>query len=206
MPIQHLKRDTPADDVVAVLRRDGCAIIDALAEPGQLDRVADEMAPYLEATSLGTDAFTGDHTRRTGGLVARSAAAREIVGHQKVLDVTKGVLEKATNFHLHLTQIIAIGPGESAQAIHRDQWAFDFFPFPKGYEVQCNTIWAMTDFTEANGATRAIPGSNRVRGSGCGSSRRTPSPPRWRRAPASSTRARSTTVAAPTAATRCAWA
>jgi ectoine hydroxylase-related dioxygenase (phytanoyl-CoA dioxygenase family) len=44
--------------------------------------------------------------------------------------------------------------------IHRDQWAFDFFPFPKGYEVQCNTIWALTDFTEKTGATRVIPGSN----------------------------------------------
>ena len=46
--------------------------------------------------------------------------------------------------------------------IHRDQWAFDFFPFPNGYEVQCNTIWAMTDFTAENGATRVIPGSNRL--------------------------------------------
>ena len=26
--------------------------------------------------------------------------------------------------------------------------------------MQCNTIWALTDFTEANGATRVIPGSN----------------------------------------------
>jgi ectoine hydroxylase-related dioxygenase (phytanoyl-CoA dioxygenase family) len=25
--------------------------------------------------------------------------------------------------------------------------------------VQCNTIWALTDFTEANGATRFVPGS-----------------------------------------------
>ena len=56
--------------------------------------------------------------------------------------------------------MIAIGPGEPAQMIHRDQWAFDFFPFPRDYEVQCNTIWAMTDFTEENGATRVIPGSN----------------------------------------------
>ena len=45
--------------------------------------------------------------------------------------------------------------------MHRDQWAFDFFSFPTGYEVTCNTIWAMTDFTEANGATRLIPGSHR---------------------------------------------
>ena len=71
-------------------------------------------------------------------------------------------LGHATSFQLHLTQVIAIGPGEPAQTIHRDQWAFDFFPFPQGYEVQCNTIWAMTDFTEENGATRVVPGSNKL--------------------------------------------
>jgi ectoine hydroxylase-related dioxygenase (phytanoyl-CoA dioxygenase family) len=77
-----------------------------------------------------------------------------------VLATTKKVLSHAMSFQLHLTQVIAIGPGQPAQPIHRDQWAFDFFPFPKGYEVQCNTLWAMTDFTERNGATRVVPGSN----------------------------------------------
>ena len=44
--------------------------------------------------------------------------------------------------------------------MHRDQWAFDFFSFPAGFEVECHTMWAMNDFTEENGATRVIPGSN----------------------------------------------
>jgi ectoine hydroxylase-related dioxygenase (phytanoyl-CoA dioxygenase family) len=78
-----------------------------------------------------------------------------------VLGTVKDVLGHATSFQLHLTQVIAIEPGEKAQAIHRDQWAFDFFPFPNDYEVQCNTIWAMTDFTAENGGTRLIPGSQR---------------------------------------------
>jgi ectoine hydroxylase-related dioxygenase (phytanoyl-CoA dioxygenase family) len=80
--------------------------------------------------------------------------------HPLVLDATRATLRDATSFQLHLTQVIAIGPGEPAQVIHRDQWAFDFFSFPRGYDVQCNTIWALTDFTERNGATRVIPGSN----------------------------------------------
>jgi ectoine hydroxylase-related dioxygenase (phytanoyl-CoA dioxygenase family) len=80
--------------------------------------------------------------------------------HPLAVGTARTFLGHATNIQLHLTQAIAIGPGETAQPIHRDQWAFDFFPFPVGYEVQCNTLWAMTDFTEENGATRVVLGSN----------------------------------------------
>jgi ectoine hydroxylase-related dioxygenase (phytanoyl-CoA dioxygenase family) len=160
MPVEHC---TPADSperLAGILARDGCVVVDALAPPDCLDRVCDEMKPFIDATDPGRDDFAGHHTRRTGALIARSPAARELVMDPLVLGTTTAVLKDATSFHLHLTQVIAIGPGEPAQAVHRDQWAFDFFPFPSGYEVQCNTIWALTDFTERNGATRVIPGSN----------------------------------------------
>ncbi len=162
MPIEHL---TPSDGparVAEALARDGCAVVDGAVDRDVLDRFHSEMQPYLDATPAGVDAFSGHHTRRTGGLIARSPTARELVMHPAVLPVVERVLAHGTTFHLHLTQVIAIGPGEDAQAIHRDQWAFDFFPFPTGYEVQCNTLWALTDFTEANGATRVVPGSHRL--------------------------------------------
>ena len=162
MPVEHLPPTASGADVAAVLARDGCAIVDRLVSPSVLDRTRGELEPYIAATPVGPDAFSGRRTRRTGGLVARSETFRDVVRHPVVLDAVKGILSEATSFHLHLTQVIAIGPGEPAQQIHRDQWAFDFFPFPRGYEVQCNTIWAMTDFTEANGATRVIPGSHRL--------------------------------------------
>jgi ectoine hydroxylase-related dioxygenase (phytanoyl-CoA dioxygenase family) len=69
--------------------------------------------------------------------------------------------DHATSYQLHLTQVIEIGAGEPAQLVHRDQWAFDFFSFPAGFEVECHTMWAMHDFTDENGATRVIPGSNK---------------------------------------------
>ena len=77
-----------------------------------------------------------------------------------MLGATADLLSHSTNFQLHLTQAIAIGPHSPAQPIHRDQWAWDFFPFPDGYEVECSAIWALTNFTEANGATRVVPGSH----------------------------------------------
>ena len=126
-----------------------------------LDQVGDEMAPYFEATRTGPDDFSGHNTRRTGGLIARSVTSREPGDAPARARRRRRRPGPRHGFQLHLTQVIAIGPGEPAQTIHRDQWAFDFFPFPTGYEVQCNTIWAMADFTEENGATRVIPGSHR---------------------------------------------
>jgi hypothetical protein len=161
MTVQHLPPGATGEDVAAALDRDGVVIVDDLADPSTMDRIGEELQPHMDATPVGPDDFSGRSTRRTGGLIARSATARDVVMHPIVLDTVSTVLDHATGFHLHLTQVIAIGPDQPAQPIHRDQWAFDLFPFPSGYDVQCNTIWAMTDFTEANGATRVVPGSHR---------------------------------------------
>jgi hypothetical protein len=161
VPIEHLKPSDGPARIAEALARDACVVVDRVADAALLDRFRREMRPYMDATPPGPDAFSGRNTRRTGGLVARSPAAREMVSHPVVLGGVERVLSHGKSFHLHLSQVISIGPGEPAQPIHRDQWAFDFFPFPKGYEVQCNTLWALTDFTAENGATRVIPGSHR---------------------------------------------
>ena len=160
--VQHLPPSAEPDDIAKVLADDGAVIVDDVASPELLDRFDAEIRPYVEATTPGPDDFSGHNTRRTGALIARSPAAREMVMHPLVLGTCKQVLGHASSFQLHLTQVISIGPGEPAQPVHRDQWAYDFFTFPQGYEVQCNTIWALTDFTEENGATRVVPGSNHL--------------------------------------------
>ena len=160
MVIERLSAETTGERVAEILARDGCVIVERLVPRATMDRARAELAPYVDATAFGSDEFAGRRTRRTGALLLRSPTCRELVMHPLALAAARASLVDATSFHLHLTQLIAIGPGEPGQLIHRDQWAFDFFPFPKGYEVQCNTIWAMTDFTAENGATRVIPGSN----------------------------------------------
>lgn len=161
MSVPRLSPSSPAPVVVEALRSEGCAIVERLVSPDLLDRVRGELAPFMAATPFGPDDFAGRRTRRTGGLIARSPACRDLVQHPLVLETVGGILGHATGFQLHLTQAIAIGPDEPPQLIHRDQWAFDFFPFPQGYEVQCNTIWALSEFTEENGATRLVAGSHR---------------------------------------------
>jgi hypothetical protein len=160
VPLVHLTADASPEEVAAAIGSDGAVIVDAVAPDALLRRIEAELRPYLDATPTGPDDFSGDRTRRTGSLIARSPSSRELVMHPLGLGSARFFLSHATNMQLHLTQAIAIGPGETPQPIHRDQWAFDFFPFPAGYEVQCNTIWALTDFTEENGATRIVVGSN----------------------------------------------
>ena len=160
MSIQHLPATASGEEVAAALSEDGVVVVDNLISSAAMDSVADELRPWIDATAVGPDDFSGRRTRRTGGLVARSQKCRELVMNPLVLGTCGKFLSHATSYQLHLTQVIAIGPGEPAQPLHRDQWAYDFFTFPKGFEVQCNTLWAMTDFTEENGATRVIPGSN----------------------------------------------
>jgi hypothetical protein len=159
MSVVHLPAAAPVDEIHDVLRRDGALIVDDLADVDLIDRVMSEMAPWIEATPPGSDDFSGRNTKRTGALVARSPASRELIQHPTILEVTGKLLDRAQSYQLHLTQVISIGSDSPGQSIHRDQWAFDFFEFPSDYHVQCNTIWAMTDFTEANGATRLMPGS-----------------------------------------------
>jgi hypothetical protein len=115
--------------------------------------------PENDSQSRRGDNFTGKNTRRTGALIARSPASHDLIQHPTILEVTGKLLHRGQSYRLHLTQTIAIGPGSPAQSTHRDEWAFDFFEFPSDHHVQCNMIWAMTDFTEENGATRLIPGS-----------------------------------------------
>jgi len=161
MAIPRFTATASAADIAAALQSDGCAVVERVVAPAVFDQARVELQPYLDATAVGSDGFSGRNTRRTGALIARSPTCRDIVMHPLVLATVRTVLQHATSYQLHLTQVIAIGPNEPGQTIHRDQWAFDFFPFPQGYEVQCNTIWAMTDFTAANGATRVVPGSHR---------------------------------------------
>lgn len=161
MALDHFPANADSSLVAAAIRRDGAAIIDRAVSENVVDRVVSEMWPFVEATPFGNDGFSGRRTRRTGSMVARSTASHGLIAHPAVLGVCDRILgEDETNYQLHLTQVIDIGPGEPAQPLHRDQWAWNFFPFPAGFEVEISTIWAMHDFTAENGATRVVPGSH----------------------------------------------
>ena len=148
----------PADEILPVLRRDGALIVEDVLSKSELKRALEEVGPYVEATGMGQDDFAGRLTSRTGALVARSAACREMILHPTLLSCARQFLSPwCERIQLHLSQIIRILPGQAAQQIHRDRWAWG--TYLSQLEPQFNTIWALTEFDEKNGATRVVPGS-----------------------------------------------
>lgn len=157
--LKHLPATATRDEVLKVIAADGAVIIDGLMSPDLLGRVRTEIMPYVEATPPGRDDFTGRKTTRTGALIARSPACRELVLDPLVNAATEGFLSPfCDRYQLHLTQVIRIRPGQGAQVLHRDRLAWGGF-LQRSIEPQLNTIWAVTDFTKENGATRVVPGS-----------------------------------------------
>jgi hypothetical protein len=150
-------------DRFAALERDGYVILERAAPAPLMDEVARELAPWLERpvdqSPLGNNPFTGMRTLRTSALIAKSRACGELALHPDVLALVDRVLgPQCARFQLSFTQAIKIGPGERAQAIHRDT---TMYPFRRpGPEAFVNAIWALTDFTADNGATRIHPGSH----------------------------------------------
>ena len=160
--VVHLPCDTTASKVSEQLQQHGCVIVDDVADRAVLDRLDAEATPYVNASDPGRDDYDGRFTRRTGALVARCPTARELIMHPLAVDAARDFLGHASTVQLHLTQIISVAPGETRQKPHRDEMAFDFFDFGLDYHPQCNTMWALTDFTASNGATHLVPGSSRV--------------------------------------------
>ncbi len=144
------------DDVVAGLERDGYAIVPHLLSPQEASEKRAELSRVLAAIPTGRNDFEGFKTQRIYALFAKTRAFDGPATHPLVLGVLDRVL--GASYQLSAPVGIQIGPGEKAQVLHCDH---GIYPLPRGGpEIVLNTMWALDDFTEANGATRVVPGSN----------------------------------------------
>ena len=138
----------------------GWTVIEDAIEPALVDGLAADLE-RLER-ELGTEpadnSFEGRRTLRVYNLLARGEIWWQVPLHPAVLPVVEGVLDRGCL--ISSLSSINIGPGETAQPIHADD---QLIPIPKPHPATvCNTMWALTDFTEDNGATRVISGTHRA--------------------------------------------
>jgi ectoine hydroxylase-related dioxygenase (phytanoyl-CoA dioxygenase family) len=144
---------------LARIERDGFTVVEDVIPPAHADALAADLARLEHELGIdfGNNDFEGRRTRRIYNLLAYGKPFEEIPVHPRVLPVVEGVLDAGCL--VSSLSSIAIHPGERAQPIHADD---QLVPLPKPHvPIVCNTMWALTAFDEANGATRLVPGSHR---------------------------------------------
>ena len=143
---------------VKAVATDGYTIIEDAFDADVADALrADlERIEHEHGIKPANNSFEGSKTVRIYNLLVHGELYERIPVHENVLPVVDGVLDPGCL--VSSLSSIAIGPGETAQPIHADD---QLLPIPKPHPpTVCNTMWAITDFTDENGATRLIPGSH----------------------------------------------
>lgn len=146
------------EEHVERLGRDGYTIVRdafdadlAKALDADIDRLERELG-----IRMGGNGFEGRATTRVYNLLALGELYAQIPVHPVVLPLMHHLL--GPGCLVSSLSSITIHPGETAQPIHADDQVIGIAKPHRA--VTANSMWAVTDFTEANGATRIIPGSH----------------------------------------------
>ena len=163
--------DSPAK-VVACLEHDGAVVITGVIDRGVRDSILRELAPHLEIVDPdasinknyeadgGATGFYPGKTKRLTALVARSETFRTFVTHPLMLSACDAILKpNCLHYQVHATAALKIGPGAREQVLHREEEPYQFFKVPRPRMILAS-MWAITDFTAANGGTKIVPGSH----------------------------------------------
>jgi ectoine hydroxylase-related dioxygenase (phytanoyl-CoA dioxygenase family) len=147
------------DTHVRRIAEDGYTIVEGAIDIGLIDDLNDDLLRLERKLGIvpANNLFEGVHTTRIYNLLGRGRNFERIPVHPAILPICEGVLDPG--LLVSSLSSIAIGPDESPQPIHADD---QVIPLPKPHPpTVCNTMWALTEFTEANGATRIIPGTHK---------------------------------------------
>jgi ectoine hydroxylase-related dioxygenase (phytanoyl-CoA dioxygenase family) len=154
--LPRFNRTVGVAEVVGALDEVGAVVVERYLDDDAVAQLRDELTPVLDATPRGRNDFEGFGTRRVYALFAKVRGFDGPATDPLVTGVVDAVLGPC---QLCAPVAIDIGPGEVAQGLHRDDSVYPLgWPHPP---VVLNTMWALDDFTAANGATRLIPASHR---------------------------------------------
>lgn len=144
----------PNSQALDQLRTDGYVILRDVLPNSVLHEVRTALRWLMEQQAWAKGEFFGDRTKRVHNILAKTRAVDALVAHPAVLELLRGTLGQP---QVSIVNAIEIHPGETSQFLHQDDVVFPIArPHPP---VIVNTMWAITEFTTDNGATRLVPGS-----------------------------------------------
>jgi ectoine hydroxylase-related dioxygenase (phytanoyl-CoA dioxygenase family) len=155
-----LRSDTATiDGHVAAIAEQGYTVLPDAIDASTRDtlRRALEQVETDERLGYAGSRFEGTRTIRIYNLLARGEAFWQVPLHPIALAIAERVLDP--ELLLSSLSAITLAPGEIAQPLHEDTQRIPLRR-PRA-PIALNAIWALSDFTEANGATRIVPGSHR---------------------------------------------
>ena len=150
---------TTTEEHIESIKTQGYSLIKGAFPVAVADMIYDELLRLEEEHDITPhgNRFEGEKTVRIYNLLVHGPLFQAIPIQESVLPVVEGVLDKGCL--ISSISSISICPGERAQPLHGDDQVIGL-RVPER-PVVCNTMWAITDFTEANGATRIVPGSHK---------------------------------------------
>ena len=154
----------PSTDVhqaeLAELAEQGFIILRDVIEPDLVARVSDAIHRIERdaGSSPRGNPAEGYATLRNYNLLAKDPVFQEMPVHAAVLPLVEKVLDRGCL--LSGMTAMNLGPGEKPQPLHSDDLVMTVpRPHPP---LMCTTIWALDDFTEANGGTRVVAGTHKA--------------------------------------------
>ena len=165
--LSYLPSTTTAAETVEALQRDGAVIVQDLLDQATLQELNADFEPHLAANRArlaqgqrAENSILKNNQAITDGLTVKSPAFVSLITHPLPTGVADGVLgPNCVHYQVSGTSINQLEPGAKAQEFHRDDSNWPM-PYPR-CDMLLITLWALTDFTRENGATRVVPGSHR---------------------------------------------
>ena len=148
------------------VERQGFAIIQDFLSKQDLDAICEQMTPIFEMTGTRNandspgrhrQGYYGVQAVHVHNLFAKTRAVDDIAIDPLLLLIIEGVL--GPSFQMSVATAMCPDPGVDPQGFHQDDGHYPL-PRPRPPFI-ANTLVALDDFSESNGATRLVPESHR---------------------------------------------
>lgn len=170
--LTRLPATAPIEELLEAFVRDGGVIIEKMFDDEVIsairsaaDATAEEAIPGSADQGMGAAGreFVGSNTIRFSSVAKLTPAFFEMLDNELYRALADAVLlPHCGSYWLNTAQVMYIGPGEKAQALHRDAdnwWEFIKATWPNSPEVTISAMIGLDHVTEELGATRVAPGS-----------------------------------------------